>query len=158
MDEVADAVRRDRGAALGAATAALDSYGHAHVRPVDDHATARSVSNALATAGVTAACVAGHDTADGHRGARARRRWQSALVVARSAAWEVAEADAREVVTSGARGTALPRTVSSLREDALVLVERLIYVTSPPPPPPPPLAVEDGAGVRFPGARDLSRV
>lgn len=155
--QIAEAMLRDRAAALAPATAALDSYGHAPVRPVDDHETARAVSSALGTAAVTAACIAGHDTADSQRGPRARRRWQAALTVARSAAWEVAEADTRKRQLSGAPDAALWRTARRLREDGLALVDRLIFVTAPPPPPPPPPA-DSCAEVRGTGARELSWV
>ena len=141
--DLAAAVAANRAAALDAAIVALDVYGHAPVRPVDDHSTSANVSSALAVAGVTGACVAGKGAADGVTGSRARRRWETAHVIARAAAWSVAECRGAATVRSEAQ---LWRTAENLRERAFVLLEALIEAAPPAPPaPPPPPLVENGA-------------
>jgi hypothetical protein len=147
--DLAAAVVAGRSAALDNAIRALDAYGHATVRPVDDNRTSEAVSNALAVAGVTGACLAGMDTADGATGSRARRRWDSARVVARTAAWSVAELD-----VAADSHTQLWRTADRLRESAFAILEHLIATTEdaaappPPPPPPPPPAHLERVAVR----------
>ena len=136
--DLADLVFADRAASLDTATRALDVYGHAPVRPVDDRRTSASVSSALAAAGVIGACVAGKDAADGVIGSRARRRWESAYALTRAAAWSVAE-------RSEAR---LSQTANALRDSAFSVLEALIEAgtpPAPPPPPPAPLAAENGS-------------
>ena len=66
--DLATVVVMDRAAALDRATVALDVYGHSTVRPVDDHRISAEVSEALAAAGVTGACLAANDAADGVTG------------------------------------------------------------------------------------------
>lgn len=141
--DLAAAVATNRSAALNTAIVSLDAYGHAPVRPTDDHRTSAAVSSALAVAGVTGACVAGKGAADGYTGARARRRWEAAHVVARAAAWSVAECRGAATVRSDAQ---LWRTAENLRERAFVLLEAVIEASPPPPPAPdapPPLVAND---------------
>ncbi len=126
--DLADTVVAHRSGSLDTATRALDVHGHVPVRPVNDKHTSASVSSALATAGVIGACVSGKDAADGVSGSRARRRWESAYVVTRAAAWSVAE-------SSEAR---LRHTAETLREGAFAVLDALIEAGAPPPPPPPP--------------------
>jgi hypothetical protein len=141
--DLAATVAINRSAALNSAIVSLDVYGHATVRPADDHRTSSSVSSALAVAGVTGACVAGNGAADGVSGSGARRRWETAHVVARAAAWSVAECRGAATVRSEAQ---LWRTAENLRERAFVLLEALIEAAPPAPPappPPPPLVKND---------------
>jgi hypothetical protein len=131
--DLAASVAAGRAGALEAAIAAMDSYGHALVRPVDDHRTAETVSGALGTAGVTGACLAGRDAADGVIGPRARRHWEAARVLARTAVWSIAEADPDPDGTGGS--SPVWRTACLLRDSALVVLDHLVGVTAPPPPP-----------------------
>jgi hypothetical protein len=127
--DLATAVFSDRAAALDTAIVALDVYGHVPVRPAADDRTNANVTGALAAAGITGACLAGMHAADGARGSRARRRWDAARVVARAAAWSVAELEP----TAGDGGHArLWQTSDVLCESAFLLLDRLI---GPPPPP-----------------------
>ncbi len=138
--DLATAVFNERAAALEAAIVALDVYGHVRVRPADDDQTNAEVTGALAAAGITGACVAGMDAADGARGSRARRRWDAARVVARAAAWSVAEHEAPD--SAGSR-TWLWQTSDVLCESAFQLLDRLIG------PPPPPCAEPASLGVAW---------
>ncbi|MDQ6856070.1 MAG: hypothetical protein M3Z57_03235, partial [Candidatus Dormibacteraeota bacterium] len=142
--DLAAAVIAHRGAGVEAAIVALDVYGHVPVRPINDNHISINVTSALDAAGVTAACVAGRDAADGLTGSRARRRWESARVVTRAAAWSAAEFRGVGTEQGDAR---LRRTGDILRESAFVVLEGLIDAGAPPPPPPPPPpnAVENGA-------------
>ena len=149
---LAAAVGRERAASLARATVAMDSYGHVEVRPADDDQIARTVSSALGVAGITGACLSGADVADRDQGGRARRHWQAARVLARTAAWEVAEADARAGRAITSAGSTLWQTAEHLRERAFEVIERLISVTEPAPP------AFAGAWVQPPVARDLSTV
>ena len=133
--DLAAAVVTDRATALDSVIEALDVYGHASVRPVDDHQISAHVSSALAVAGVVGACLAGRDAADGARSSRARRRWENARVVARAAAWSVAEVDG--VGTEEGHGR-LWQTAEGLRESAFLVLERLVGAGEAYPPPPPP--------------------
>lgn len=134
--DLAGALVAGRATALDAATGALDAHGYAPVRPADDDRTTACVSNALAACGVTGACLAGRDVADRARGSRARRQWEAARVLARAAAWSVAESGPG---VKGEQAQAhLWRTAATLRDSAFVLLDRLIAVTEPLPPPPPP--------------------
>ncbi len=127
--DLAVSVAAGRARVLPAAIAAMDVYGHAHVRPVDDHPTAETVSRALAAAGVTGACQAGRDAADAFSGPRARRYWDAARVVARTAAWSVAESEP----DTGSRSRVW-RTAHILRDSAFRLLDRLIAVSEPAAP------------------------
>ncbi len=126
--DLAAMVATGRAPALPGALAAIDAHGHVPSRPVDDHRTAQTVSEALAVAGVTGACLAGRDSADTVTGPRARRHWDSARVLARTAAWSVAEEAMR--CGSGDR-SALWETAHTLRDQGFVLVEKMIAVTAP---------------------------
>jgi hypothetical protein len=150
--ELAATVLSERAAALRPATVAMDSYGHAHVRPVDDDQITRAVSGALGVAGITGACLAGGDTADLDRGGRARRHWQAARMLARTAAWEVAESDARARLATASERSTLWRTADRLRDRVFDVIERLIAVTEPPRP------ADDGGAAVPPVARELSLV
>jgi hypothetical protein len=129
--DLAFSIVAGRAGALDAANRALDANGHAYVRPVDDHLTASRVSSALAVAGVTAACIAGRDAADAAVGSRARRRWEAARVLARTAAWRVAEPVQPD----------LWRAAEQLRDSAFVLLDRLIATTEVAAPA--PVGVQD---------------
>ncbi|MBJ7595594.1 MAG: hypothetical protein JF886_12180 [Candidatus Dormibacteraeota bacterium] len=138
--DLAAAVASDRAAALDSVIVALDAYGHAPVRRVDDHRISSMVSDSLGASGVTGACLAGRDAADDASGSRARRRWESARVVVRAAAWFVAELEAAgdEHIP-----TPLARTIDGLRESAFAMLERLIGADESdlaPPPYPVPTA------------------
>lgn len=125
--DLAAMVVTGRATALPGALAAVDAHGHVASRPVDDHRTAQIVSEALAVAGVTGACLAGRDSADAVTGPRARRHWDAARVLARTAAWSVAE----EATRCGSdEGSALWETAHTLRDTGFVLVERMIAVTA----------------------------
>jgi hypothetical protein len=140
--DLAAAVSRGRAAALPGALVALDVHGNGGTRPVDDHRTADAVNQALALAGVTGACLARQDRADGATGSRARRQWDAARVLVRTAAWTVAERDALR----GDPGSGdLWETAHGLRDTAFVLLDRLIAVTDP-----------SGAGTAGPPAHDAS--
>jgi hypothetical protein len=141
--DLAASVAAGRAGALEAAIAAMDAYGHAIVRPVDDHRTAEAVSGALGTAGITGACLAGRDAADAVIGPRARRHWEAARVLARTAVWSIAESEPDP--GGPADHSAVWRTAYLLRDSAFVVLDRLIGVTAPPPPPPPPPPMLDGA-------------
>jgi hypothetical protein len=138
--DLAASVAAGRAGALEAAIAAMDAYGHAIVRPVDDHRTKEAVSGALGTAGITGACLAGRDAADAVIGPRARRHWEAARVLARTAVWSIAESEPQADDHS-----AIWRTACLLRDSAFVVLDRLIGVTAAPPPPPPPPPAIDGA-------------
>jgi hypothetical protein len=140
--DLAVSVAAGRAGALEAAIAAMDSYGHALVRPIDDHRTAETVSGALGTAGVTGACMAGRDAADGVIGPRARRHWEAARVLARTAVWSIAEADPNRDGTDG--NSPVWRTAWLLRDSAFVVLDHLVGVSAAAAPPPPPPAAADG--------------
>jgi len=132
--DLADRVVAGRAAVLDAVTQAIDAHGHVRVRPVNDHRTAAAVGRALAVSGVTGACLAGRDAADGDTGPRARRRWEKARTLTRTAVWSVAES-----AWDGGDGlgqSQLWRTADTLRESAFVLLDRLIAITEPLAPPP----------------------
>ncbi len=134
--DLAEAIATRRSAALNAVIVSLDAFGHAPVRPTDDHRTSANVSSALAVAGITGACVAGKGAADGVTGSRARRRWEAAHVIARAAAWSVADCRGATTVRSEAL---LWRTAENLRERAFVLLEAAIQAAPPAPSAPAPV-------------------
>ena len=131
--DLADRVLGGRAAVLDAATRSIDAHGHVHVRPVNDHRTAATVSRALAVAGVTSAFLAGRDAVDGVTGPRARRYWETARALTRTAAWSVAESGWDN---DGEAQSRLWRTAHVLRESAFILLDRLIAVTEPVVPAP----------------------
>jgi hypothetical protein len=138
--DLAASVAAGRAGALDAAVAAMDAYGQVLVRPVDDHRTAETVTGALGIAGITGACLAGRDAADRVVGPRARRHWEAARVLARTAVWSLAE---MELEPAGRDATsAVWRTARLLRDSAFVVLDRLVGVSEPPPPPPPPPVVD----------------
>jgi hypothetical protein len=126
--DLADRVIAGRAAALEAVTQSIDARGHVRVRPVNDHRTAATVSRALAVAGVTSAFLAGRDAADRVTGPRARRHWETARALTRTAAWSVAESGWDSDDEAQSR---LWRTANVLRESAFILLDRLIAVTEP---------------------------
>ncbi|MBV9101549.1 MAG: hypothetical protein JOZ46_08455 [Candidatus Dormibacteraeota bacterium] len=125
--DLAALVCRHRGDALETVMGVIDVYGHAPVRPVDDHRTAVAVSAALAVSGTSSAYRARMDVSDDGGVSRARRRWEAARTVARAAAWHVAEADCQPEHEAGT--SRLWRTAECLRESAFVLLDRLLAVT-----------------------------
>jgi hypothetical protein len=126
--DLADHVLAGRAAVLDAVTQSMDARGHIHVRPVNDHRTAATVSRALAVAGVASAFLAGRDAVDGVTGPRARRHWETARALTRTAAWSVAESGWDNDDEAQSR---LWRTANVLRESAFILLDRLIAVTEP---------------------------
>lgn len=152
--DIAASVVTGRAAVLEAATAAMDAYGHAPVRPVDDQRTAVSVSHALATAGLTGACLAGRDAADAVTGPRARRHWEAARVLARTAAWSVAESGPDSSDEDGQ--SVLWQTARSLRDSAFVVLDRVIAINEWPAPPPAPPPVAEAAAT--PVGKELTAV
>lgn len=125
--DLAALVCERRGDALDTVIRELDVYGHAPVRPVDDHLTAASVGAALAVSGTASAFRARTDVVDGGGVSRARRHWEAARVVARAAAWTVAESGCQTEHDAGT--SRLWRTADCLRESAFLLLDRLIAVT-----------------------------
>ncbi|MDQ6848326.1 MAG: hypothetical protein M3019_12230 [Candidatus Dormibacteraeota bacterium] len=142
--DLAAAIVSHRAAALESVIVALDAHGHAPVRRVDDHRISSMVSEALDASGVSGACLAGRDAADEATGSRARRRWESARVVARAAAWSVAEV---EDAGSEHFPTPLARTIEGMRDSAFAMLERLIGAdesdAAPPSYPVPTVASSD---------------
>jgi hypothetical protein len=128
--DLAAEVVSGRGGALRGAITAIGAHDHVTVRPAGDHRTSADVRRALAESGVTGACLAGGEIADELTGSRARRRWNDAHVLARAAAWNVAE-PARDGRWH-AGGDCLRRTADAVRESAFVLADRLVRVTEPP--------------------------
>jgi hypothetical protein len=124
--DLAAGVLAGRTGALAATIEAIAAHGHVTVRPAGDHRTAADVGRALATSGVTGACLAGGEVADVATGSRARRKWHEARVLARAAAWNAAEWRSR------AGDDGLWRTATDLRESSFTLVDGLIRVTEAP--------------------------
>lgn len=131
--DLADRVVAGRATVLDAVTRSIDAHGHVHVRPIDDHRTAAAVTRALAVAGVTGAFLAGRDATDRVTGPRARRHWETARALTRTAAWSVAES---EWIHDDEAQSRLWRTANTLRESAFILLDRLVAVTEPLAPPP----------------------